>query len=84
MLIGCGSVRSGPFTLRQLTAELARHQDGPARGVGFRSRRGPELQKQFGPPSRIDTTSRQRWEARQGKIDAARLLFIDETWCAAS
>jgi len=32
----------------------------------------------------MDTTSRQRWEARQGKIDAARLLFIDETWCAAS
>ena len=78
-------IRSGPFTLRKLTAELAARgvKTDPravwvfvhAEGLSFKKTNRPAEQ------DRPDIARRrQRWKARQGKIDAARLVFVDETW----
>ncbi|WP_141686870.1 IS630 family transposase [Bradyrhizobium sp. LMTR 3] len=78
-------IRSGPFTLRKLTQELA------ARGIKtdvravwtFVHSEGLSFKKTLRPAEqdRPDVArKRQRWKAHQGRIDASRLVFIDETW----
>jgi hypothetical protein len=51
--------------------------------MDVRSRRGAELQKDASagrtrPPD--IARKRRRWKAHQGRIEASRLVFIDETW----
>ena len=52
--------------------------------MAHRARCGRQLQKKpCSPPSKIGRTWReggQRWKTHQGKLDPARLVFIDETW----
>ncbi len=78
-------IRSGPFTLRKLTQELA------ARGIKtdvravwtFVHTEGLSFKKTIHPTeqNRPDVArKRTRWKAHQGRIDASRLVFIDETW----
>ena len=78
-------IRSGPFTLRKLTRELA------ARGVKtdvravwtFVHAEGLSFKKTLRPAEqdrRDVARKRLRWKAHQGRIDASRLVFIDETW----
>jgi transposase len=77
--------RSGPFTLRKLTQELA------ARGIKtdvravwtFVHTEGLSFKETLLPAEqdRPDVARRRtRWKAHQGRIDVARLVFIDETW----
>ncbi|CAH1671345.1 hypothetical protein BOSEA31B_13693 [Hyphomicrobiales bacterium] len=77
--------RSGPFTTRGLTAELA------ARGIKtdrravwvFVRAEGLSFKKTVMPAeqSRPDIArKRQRWQCHQSRIDPGRLVFIDETW----
>ncbi len=78
-------VASGPFTLRGLAAELAGRgiKTHPrvvwvfvhAEGLSFKKTQLPQEQ------TRPDVArKRTRWQAYQGRIDASRLVFIDETW----
>lgn len=78
-------IRSGPFTLRNLTAELAERgikTDVPAvwtfvhgEGLSFRKTMLPAEQ------DRPDIArKRVHWKAHQHRIDVSRLIFIDETW----
>nr|WP_091686542.1 IS630 family transposase [Methylocapsa palsarum] len=78
-------IRSGPFTLRKLTAELAERgiKTDPravwtllhAEGMSFKKTVLPAEQ------ARPDIArKRKRWNAQRGKIDPSRLVFIDETW----
>jgi transposase len=78
-------IRSGPFTLRKLTTELAArgiktHQKAVwifvhAKGLSFKKTVLPTEQ------SRPDIArKRARWKAHQRRIDARRLVFLDETW----
>lgn len=51
--------------------------------MGLRAHRGAELQKTALPAEqdRPDIArKRRRWKAHQGRIEAPRLVFIDETW----
>ena len=78
-------IRSDPFTLRGLAAELA------ARGVKthpkavwvFVHAEGLSFKKTAlaSEQERPDVARRRtRWKARQGRIDPRRLVFVDETW----
>jgi hypothetical protein len=78
-------IRLGPFTLRKLTTELA------ARGIKtdvravwtFVHAEGMSFKKTIKPAEqdRPDVARKRiRWKAHQGRIDASRLVFIDETW----
>jgi transposase len=78
-------MNSGPFTLRKLTAELAArgiktHQKTVwlfvhAEGLSFKKTVLPTEQ------SRPDIArKRARWKAHQHRIDARRLVFLDETY----
>ncbi|HKR89422.1 MAG TPA: IS630 family transposase [Phenylobacterium sp.] len=78
-------IAAGPFTLRGLTAELAERgiKTQPravwvfvhAEGLSFKKTLLPEEQ------TRPDVARRRtRWRAHQGRIEASRLVFIDETW----
>jgi transposase len=83
--VDCERIRSGPFTLRQLTQELA------ARGIKtdvravwvFVHAEGLSFKKTILPAEqhRPDIAGkRARWKANQSRIDPSRLVFIDETW----
>ena len=78
-------IRSGPFTLRKLTRELAvRGVKTDVRAVWtFVHAEGLSFKKTLRPAEqdRPDVArKRLRWKAHQGRIDASRLVFIDETW----
>ncbi|WOH80448.1 hypothetical protein RX327_32460 [Bradyrhizobium sp. BEA-2-5] len=77
-------IRSGPFTLRKLTQELA------ARGIKTDVRavwtfvHAEELSsKKTIRPAEQDrpdiARNRTRWKVHRGRIDASRLVFIDES-----
>ena len=73
------------LTLRGLAAELAERgiKTHPkavwvfvhAEGLSFKKTALPEEQTR-----RDVARKRARWKAHQGRIDASRLVFIDETW----
>jgi len=78
-------IRSGPFTLRKLTAELAeRGVKTDVRAVWtFVHAEDLSLKKTMraAEQDRPDVArKRARWKVHQGKIDVSRLVFIDETW----
>ncbi len=78
-------IRSGPFTLRKLTRELAaRAIKTDVRAVWtFVHAEGLSFKKTIRPTEqdRPDIARKRiRWKAHQGRIDASRLVFIDETW----
>ncbi|HEX7692863.1 MAG TPA: IS630 family transposase [Sphingomonas sp.] len=77
--------QAAPFTTRQLTAELvARGIKTDRRAVWtFLHSEGLSFKKTVLPAEqdRPDVARlRQRWKARQDRIDPRRLVFIDETW----
>ena len=78
-------IRSGPFTLRKLTLELAeRGIKTDVRAVWtFVHAEGLSFKKTILPAEqgRPDIARmRVRWKAHQSRIDASRPVFIDETW----
>jgi transposase len=78
-------IRSGPFTLRKLAAELAeRGVKTDVRAVWtFVHAEGLSFKKTMraAEQDRSDVArKRARWKSHQGKIDVSCLIFIDETW----
>jgi transposase len=78
-------LRSGPFTTRGLTDELAgRGVKTDRRAVWtFVREEGLSFKKSLfaSEQDRPDVArKRERWKARQASIDPARLVLIDETW----
>ena len=80
---GCARA-SPPGRSPRLVGRVGRtgDQDASAGGMGVRSRRGPELQKNAAgreQPRPDVARKRARWKAHQGRIAPSRLLVIDET-----
>lgn len=78
-------MRDHPFTLRGLAKELAERgvrvdyrsvwQFAHDEALKFKKNR---VRQRTGAPSHV-ARRRRLWKARQGRIDARRLVFIDET-----